>query len=51
MKPIERDRAILAALKNTTWSVPSMVRYVPGADRSMIQMIAKAHNIPLEGRG
>lgn len=51
MKPLERERAILAALKNTTWSAASIVRHIPGADRMMIQMIAKAHNIPLEGRG
>lgn len=51
MSPIERERAILAALKNTTWSASSMVRYIPGADRGMIQTIAQAHNISLEGRG
>lgn len=51
MSPIERERAILAALKNTTWSASSMVRHIPGADRGMIQTIAQAHNISLEGRG
>lgn len=50
MKPIERERAALAALKNTTWSIPSIIRHI-GVDRMLIQTIAQAHNISLEGRG
>lgn len=49
MKPIERERAVLAALKNTTWGVASIVRHI-GVDRDLVQIIARAHNIPLEGR-
>lgn len=50
MKPIERERAVLAALKNTTWGVSSIVRHI-GVDRNLVHLIAQVHNISLEGRG